>query len=228
MLDLLVFLLEQNLVSGPLISSWKTEYPAFGRRVVEAASLLSPNSNTLTFWLDSGCLNDFPSYRIMWDVLYSMSADITDSHHFENESFDFSVPISPAEFHWGVEIVRLFQPSWQDEKNRGVWVLPSQVEAHLRKTVSKVSDCHALYGDAFTLISQRIFERDLLSFQLKAVNHLLEQGVENFKDLSPRKLRAIQLALGLVEKKLPKTLVLVKNRLDSKHSDLRTQIPAVL
>ncbi len=97
------FLLSQNLVSGPLISSWKSEYPAFARRVVEAATLISQNSNTLTFWLDSGCLTDFPSYQIIWDVLCSMGADITESHHFENEYFDFNICVSPSEFQWGVE-----------------------------------------------------------------------------------------------------------------------------
>ena len=197
------FLLSQNLVSGPLISSWKSEYPDFARRVVKVATLISQNSNTLTFWLDSGCLTDFPSYRIMWDVLCSMGADITESHHFENEYFDFDVCVSPSKFQWGVEIVRLFQPSWQDDKNRGVWVLPTKVEEHLHRTGSKVAERHLLYGENFNSIREKVFERELATYQLKAVERLIEQGINSFKDLSPRKLRAIQLTLGLTEKKLP-------------------------
>ncbi len=69
------FLTSQNFVCEPLIFSWITEYPL----VVESAS--------------SGCLNDFPSFRVMWDVLCSMGADITESHHFATDSFDFDVPV---------------------------------------------------------------------------------------------------------------------------------------
>ena len=54
---------------------------------------------------------------------------------------------------------------------------------------------------------------------------LIEQGIDSFKDLSPRKLRAIQLALGLVERKLPKTLALVKNRWEAKLAGLKAQLP---
>ncbi len=92
------FLISQNLVCEPLISSWKTKYPLFARRVVESASSISTSSNTLTFWLDSGCLNDFPSFRVMCDVLCSMGADITEPHHFETDRFDFDVPVIPSEF----------------------------------------------------------------------------------------------------------------------------------
>ena len=87
---------------------------------MEAAASLSARSSVLSFWLDSGCLVDYPSYRIMWDVLCSLGADITESHHFENDSFCFDVPVTAAEFQWGVEIVRLFQPQWQDDQNRGL------------------------------------------------------------------------------------------------------------
>ena len=222
------FLLSQSLVSDPLISSWKSEYPAFARRVAEAATLISPSANTLTFWLDSGCLTDFPSYQIMWYVLCSMGADITESHHFENESFDFGVCVSSAEFQWGVEIVRLFQPSWQDDKNRGVWTLPAKVEEHLCSTESKVAERSLLYGENFNSIRTKMFDRDLAKYQLKAVERLIEQGIDSFNDLSPRKLRAIQLTLGLVEKKLPKTLALVRNRLESHLASLASQIPEKL
>ena len=161
----------------------------------------------------------------MWDVLCSLLADITGSHLFENDSFDFDIPESAAEFRWGVEIVRLFLPSWQDEKNRGVWNIPVQVENHLRQTSSKVAERKALFGPDFRCTLKKIFDRDLATYQLIAVNHVVEQGVENFKDLSPRKLRAPQLALGLLEKKLSKTLTLIKNRLESKLSDVVGQIP---
>ncbi len=102
------------------------------------------------------------------------------------------------------------------------------MEDHLRQTGSKVASRRLLFGENFTIISQKIFERDLASFQLKAVERLLEQRVDSFKDLSPRKLRAIQLTLELVEKKLPITLTPAKKPLDAKLSELSSQIPGTL
>ncbi len=122
-------------------------------------------------------------------------------------------------------MIRLFQTSWQDDKNRGTWTLPAQVENHLRKTGSKVANRRLLYGDGFLDVIHKLFERDIASLQLEAVMNLIEEGIDSFKDLSPRKLRAIQLALGLVERKLPKTLVLVKNRLEAKLAGLKAELP---
>ena len=87
-----------------------------------------------------------------------------------------------------------------------MWSIPAQVERHLRQTSAKVAEWKALYGSDFSGVVKKVFSRELARYQLIAVNHLLEQGVENFKDLSSRKLTALQLTLGLLEKKLPKTL----------------------
>ena len=135
------FLQSQTLVDGVLISSWRSEYPAFARGVVNAVSIHPIQSvKILSFWLVSGCLKDFASFRYIWDVLCSLGADITESHHFESERFDFDVPISPAEFQWRVELVRLFQPSWQDDRRRGMWTLTSSVEEVLQHTPILLSD----------------------------------------------------------------------------------------
>ncbi len=99
------------------------------------------------------------------------------------------------------------------------------MEEHLLRTGSKVAERHLLYGENFNSIREKVFERELATYQLRAVERLIEQGINSFKDLSPRKLRAIQLTLGLTEKKLPKTLALVKNRLDSQLSAPASQIP---
>ncbi len=119
----------------------------------------------------------------------------------------------------------VWRPSWQDDKNRGVWVLPAKVEEHLHRTGSKIAERRLLYGENFNSIREKVFERELATYQLKEVERLIELGINSFKDLSPRKLRAIQLTLGLTEKKLPKALALVKNRLDSQLSILAIQIP---
>ncbi len=90
-------MLSQNLVDGSLISFWTSKYPALARGVVNAASFQSIYAvKILTFWLESGCLKDFPSFRYIWEVQCSLGADITESHHFENESFYFEVHISQA------------------------------------------------------------------------------------------------------------------------------------
>ncbi len=141
----------------------------------------------MAFWLESGCLKDFPSFRYIWDVICSLCADITESHHFETESFDFDVPISPSEFQWGVEIVRLFQSSWQEDTSRGQWSLPSSVEETLRRTPDLLLARRNLFGSNYVSISRSIFIRDLTKFQLFAVNHLINQGILDFKSLSPRK-----------------------------------------
>ncbi len=157
--------------------------------------------------------------------LCSLGADVTESHHFENESFDFDVPVSPSEFQWGVEIVRLFQPSWQDDQRRGIWSIPTTVEKTLRSTPDLLAERRNVYGSAFSSNSRSVFSRDLIKRQLFALNRLLEQGIQDFKSLSPRKLKAIQLTLGLSSKKLPKTLAVEKNRLEVKLSNLDSPIP---
>ena len=180
----------------------------------------------LAIWLESGYLKASPSFRrFTWDVSYSLGADLTDSHHFENESFDFGVPISPSEFQWGVEIVRLFQPSWQDDRNRGMWFLPSFAEETLRGTQTMLADRSKLYGLAFVQVSRSIFTMDMAKYQLFGLNHLLEQGILDFKSLSPRKLEAIQLALGLTSKKLLKTLAISNNRPEVRLSNFSPLIP---
>ena len=226
---LTAFLQNHTLVDGSLISSWKSQYPSFARRVVDAVSVHPIQSIIiLSFWLESGCLKDFVSFRYIWDVICSLGADITESHHFENERFDFDVPISPAEFQWGVELVWLFQPSWQDDHRRGMWSLPSSVEETLRNAPALLSDRQKIYGTNFISISRSVFILDLAKYQLVAINHLMDQGILDYKSLSPRKLKAIQLALGLSSKKLPKTLAISKNRLEVKLSNLNPPIPSSL
>ena len=88
-----------------------------------------------------------------------------------------------------------------------MWTLPSSVEEVLQHTPVLLSDRLKIYGTEFTAISRSVFTRDLTTYQLAAVNHLMDQGILDYKSLSPRKLKAIQLALGLSSKKLPKTLL---------------------
>ena len=115
----------------------------------------------MAFWLESGCLKDFPSFRYIWDAICSLCADITESHHFESESFDFDVPISPSGFQWGVERVRLFQPSWQADTSRGHWSLPLSVEKPLRKIHELLLARRSLFGSYYGSISKSVFIRDL-------------------------------------------------------------------
>ncbi len=105
---LTTFLQSQTLVDGSLSSSngslWKSEYPSFASGVVNTVSTHPMQSVTiLAFRLESGCLKDFPSFRYIWVLYYvhvpcSLGSDITESHHFESEKFNFDFPISPAEF----------------------------------------------------------------------------------------------------------------------------------
>ncbi len=226
---LVQFLIEQNLVSSSLVSSWRSEYPSFSRSVVEAvAQQFTPNSSILSFWLETSCLSLAPSYRCIWNVLCSLGADVTESHHFEEEKFDFPVPVLPAEFQWGVELVRLHQPSWQDNSNREVWKLPDGVEAHLSKVSQRVKERRDLYGSDPARVLLSLLYRDLLQLQLHAIDDLMSQGIKEFKSLSPRKLRAIQLALSLPSSKLPKTLEIARNKLESTLSTLLAELPSPL
>ncbi len=124
-------------------------------------------------------------------------------YHFESEKFDFDRPISPAEFQWGIEIVRIFQPSWQDNRNRGMWTLPSSVEATLRHTPTMLADRQKVFVSEFSSISRSVFTRELATYQLVAINHLMDQRTLDFKSLKPRRLNDIHLALGLSSKKDP-------------------------
>ncbi len=84
-------------------------------------------------------------------------------------------------------------------------------------------DMNFMCDPAKTLLS--LLQRDMLQFQLDAVVNLLSQGIKDFKSLSPRKLTAIQLALSVPSRKLPKTLDLVKNRLESELATLLRDLP---
>ncbi len=144
--NLTQFHVSQKLVSLSLISSWRSEYPTFARCVVDSvAQQFSHNPSILSFWLDSECFSSSPSFRCMWNILCSLGADVTESHHFEEEKFKFSVSVLPSEFQWGVELVRLHQPSWQDDQERGVWKLPSGIEDHLSNVSRRVRERHELY-----------------------------------------------------------------------------------
>ncbi len=99
------------------------------------------------------------------------------------------------------------------------------MEDHLRLTDSKVASRRAIYGKHSCAIVKKIAERDLASYQLVGVNHLLPQGLDSFLGLSPRKLWAVQLTLGIVERKLPKTLTIVKKRRDTKLAELVAELP---
>ena len=135
------FMIAQRLVSPSLISSWRSEYPVFSRNVVDSvAQQFAHDSSILSFWLESPCLSSSPSFRCIWNVLCSLGADVTASHHFEEEKFDFHVSVLPSEFQWGVELVRLYQPSWQDELNRGTWKLPAGIEDHLSGVSRRVRE----------------------------------------------------------------------------------------
>ncbi len=83
-----------------------------------------------------------------------------------------------------------------------MWAIPEQLEDLLRRTDVKVAERRASFGKDFN-ITKRLSERDLVTYQLKANNYLLEQGSENFKDLSQRKLPAMQLTLGLLSGSYP-------------------------
>ena len=135
------FMIAQRLVSPSLISSWRSEYPVFSRNVVDSvAQQFAHDSSISSFWLESPCLSSSPSFRCIWNVLFSLGADVTESHHFEEEKFDFHVSVLPSEFQWGVELVRLYQPSWQDELNRGTWKLPAGIEDHLSGVSRRVRE----------------------------------------------------------------------------------------
>ncbi len=216
--SLVTFLLTQKLVDSSMISSWRSEYPSFARCVVEEVkSRLRKETTIMKFWIESTSLTNAPSFRCIWDNLPTvcvLGADVTESQHFENENIDFDVHVSPAEFQWGVEIVRLHQSSWQDEKDRGVWRIPPDVETHLRALPEKIEERKLLHGDKFLDVQKLLFERDLIQYQLRALRRLQEQGVSTYSDLSPRKLRAIQLVLGIFSQKMPTTLELSKARLE--------------
>ena len=223
---LVQFLIEQNLIGSSLVSSWRSEYPSFSQNVVEAvAQQFAPNSSVFCFWLETSCLSLAPSYSCIWNVLCSLGADVTESHHFEEEKFDFPVSVLPAEFQWGVELVRRHQPSWQDNSNRGVWKWPNGVEAHLLGVSQRVKEWRDLYGSDPARVLLSLLHRDLLQLQLRAIDDLISQGIKDFKSLSPRKLRAIQLALSLPSSKLPKTLEIAKNKLESTLSTLLAELP---
>ncbi len=115
--NLIQFLISQKLVVSSLVSSWRSEYSSFARCVVAVSQQFAPNSSVLSFWLESSCSSSSPSYRCIWNVLCSLGTDVTESHHYEDEKSDFSVSVLPAEFQWGIELVRLHQPSWQDNLN---------------------------------------------------------------------------------------------------------------
>ena len=109
-----------------------------------------------------------------------------------------------------------------------MWSLPSSVEDALRHTPTMLADRQEIYGTEFVPISRSVFTRDLATYQLTAVNQLMDQGILDYKSLSPRKLKAIQLALGLSSKNLPKTLAISKNRLEVRLSNLSPPIPSSL
>ncbi len=71
---------------------------------------------------------------------------MTELNYYEEEKFEFPVAVVPAEFQWGVELVRLHQPSWQDNQIRGVWSLPSGVEDHLSNFSQRINERFELYG----------------------------------------------------------------------------------
>ena len=73
-----------------------------------------------------------------------------------------------------------------------------------------------MFGFSFHPILRSIFTREWAKFELFAVNHLINQGILDFKTLSSRKLKDCQLALGLSSKKTVKTLAVVENRLEVK------------
>ena len=213
---LVQFLIEQNIIGSSLVSSWRSEYPSFSRDVVESvAQHFSSNSSILSFWLETPCFSLAPSYRCMWNALCSLGADVTESHHFEEEKFDFPVSVLPAEFQWGVQLVRLHQPSWPDNSNRGVWKLPDGVESHLSGVSQRAKERRDLYGPDPAEVLLSLLHRDLLQLQLRAIDDLIRQGIKDFKSSSPRKLKAIQLVLSLPSSKLPKTLEIAKNKLES-------------
>ncbi len=69
------FMIAQRLVSPSLISSWRSEYPAFSRNVVDSVvQLFAHDSSILSFWLESPCLSSSPSFRCIWNVLCSLGA----------------------------------------------------------------------------------------------------------------------------------------------------------
>ena len=59
------------------------------------------------------------------------------------------------------------------------------MECHLRQASVKVAEQKALYGTDFSGMVKKIFSHDLARYQLAAVDHLIEQGVMNFRELSP-------------------------------------------
>ena len=65
----------------------------------------------------------------------------------------------------------------------------------------------------------------MYQLQLTSLTDLMVQGIREFKSLSPRKLRAIQLVLSMSSRKLPKTLDLVKNRIELSLSNLLKELP---
>ncbi len=103
--------------------------------------------------------------------------------------------------------------------------MPSGIEEHLSNVSQRVLDRYERYGSdpAKTLLS--LLQRDMLQLQLDAIVNLMAQGIREFKSLSLRKLRAIQLALSMSSRKLPKTLELVKNRLESSLATLLGELP---
>ncbi len=103
--------------------------------------------------------------------------------------------------------------------------MPEGVEDHLAKITQSIRERHELYGPEPSKTFLSLLHGDMLQLQLRAINDLLLQGIKEFKSLSPRKLKAIQLALSIPSAKLPKTLELAKNKLEFNLSSLLSELP---
>ncbi len=82
-----------------------------------------------------------------------------------------------------------------------MWSLSSSVEDVLLHTPEMLADRQKIYGMKFIPLCRSVFTRDLATYQLAAVNHLMDQEIIDYKSLGHHKLKAIQLAIGLTSKK---------------------------